>query len=185
MSDPHNEAALKRNGLTISKREDVAMTHVALRRGMQSELEKRASAVFGVSPPSTARAVKASGKLVVWAGPEQWLIVEPKSGGKDPSAELAESFKGVASVVDVGDSRVVFRVEGKKAAEVLAPSMAIDFHDQVFKPGDVAITHASHLGVMVWRLPDGEGYEFACARTYAAAFSDWLADACGKQMTPV
>ena len=180
MSDPHNEAALKRNGIKISKREDVAMTHVALRRGAQSELEKRASALFGTALPPTARAVEGAGKLVVWAGPEQWLVVEPKSGGKDPSAELAEALKGVASVVDVGDSRVLFRVEGQKATEVLIPGMAIDFHDQVFKPGDVAITHASHLGVIVWRLPDGKGYEFACARTYAVAFSQWLYDTCGK-----
>jgi len=180
VSDPHNEAALKRNGIKISKREDVAMTHVALRRGAQSELEKRSSALFGTALPSTARAVEGAGKLIVWAGPEQWLVVEPKSGGKDPSVELAEALKGVASIVDVGDSRVVFRVEGQKAAEVLAPGMAIDFHDQVFKPGDAAITHASHLGVMVWRLPDGKGYEFACARTYAVAFSEWLYDTCGK-----
>jgi sarcosine oxidase subunit gamma len=184
VSDPHNEAAIKRNGLKISKREDVAMTHVALRRGMRPEFDKRASAVFGALPPATARAVEGAGKLVVWAGPEQWLVVEPKIGAKDPSAELADTLKGVASIVDVGDSRVLFRVEGQKAAEVLAPGMAIDFHDQVFKPGDVAITHASHLGVMVWRLPDGKGYEFACARTYAAAFSEWLEDACGKSIMP-
>ena len=182
MSDPQNEAALKRNGLTISKREDVAVTHVALRRGMQAELEKRASAVLGVSLPATARAVEASGKLVVWAGPEQWLIIEPRSAGKDPSVDLAEAFKGAASIIDVSDSRVIFRVGGQKATEVLAPSMAIDFHDQVFKPGDVAITHASHLGVMVWRLPNGSGYDFACARTYAVAFAEWLAYACGKSM---
>lgn len=184
MSDPQNEAALKRNGLTISKREDVAVTHVALRRGMQAELEKRASAVLGVSLPATARAVEASGKLVVWAGPEQWLIIEPRSAGKDPSVDLAEAFKGAASIIDVSDSRVIFRVGGQKATEVLAPSMAIDFHDQIFKRGDVAITHASHLGVMVWRLPDGSGYDFACARTYAVAFSEWLADACGKLTMP-
>jgi sarcosine oxidase subunit gamma len=52
--------------------------------------------------------------------------------------------------------------------------MGIDFEDTSFKPGDVAITHVSHLGVMVWRLPDGRGYEFACARTYANDFHDWL-----------
>jgi sarcosine oxidase subunit gamma len=182
VSDPQNELALKRNGLTISKREDVAVTHVALRRGKRSDLESRASAVLGVSLPFTPRVVEGSGKMVVWAGPEQWLVIEPRSAGRDPSVELAEAFKGAASIVDVGDSRVIFRVEGPKATEVLAPSMAIDFHDQVFKPGDVAITHASHLGAMVWRLPNGSGYDFACARTYAVAFSEWLAYACGKSM---
>jgi sarcosine oxidase subunit gamma len=57
--------------------------------------------------------------------------------------------------------------------------MPIDFHDRIFKPGDVAITQAAHLGFFVWRLPNGEGYEFACAQTYAEDFADWLARACG------
>ena len=183
MSNPQKEAALTRNGLTISRRDDVAMTHVALRQGMQAELDARASATLGLSLPSTPRAVEAAGKVAVWAGPEQWIVVEPQRTGSDPSAELAQAFKGVASIVDVSDSRSVFRVAGANALEVLAPSMAIDLHDSVFKPGDVAITHASHLGVMVWRLPDGQGYDFACPRTYTEAFAEWLSDACARAIS--
>jgi sarcosine oxidase subunit gamma len=182
VSNLENEAALKSNGLTISRRDDVAMTHVAVRRGMQADLDARASATLGLSLPSTPRIVEAAGKSVVWAGPEQWIVIEPQRAGSDPSADLAEAFKGAASIVDVSDSRTVFRVTGAKALEVLAPSMAIDFHDSVFKPGDAAITHASHLGVMVWRLPNGQGYEFACPRTYTEAFAEWLSDACAKKI---
>jgi sarcosine oxidase subunit gamma len=182
VSDPQNQAAIQRNGLTISKRENVAVTHVAMRRGRRAELEAKASELLGLSLPFTPRTVEASGKMVVWAGPDQWLVIEPRVAARDPSLELADALKGLASIIDVSDSRVIFRVEGAKAPEILAPRMAIDLHDRIFRPGDVAITHASHLGVMVWRLADGNGYDFACARTYAVAFSEWLEDACGKSL---
>jgi sarcosine oxidase subunit gamma len=76
---------------------------------------------------------------------------------------------------------MIFRVKGATAADVLGRSMAIDFHDRNFKPGDVAITHAAHLGVTLWRLADGQGYDFACARTYAVDFLNWLCNACANE----
>jgi len=179
VSDPHTQA-VKRNGLTISNRDDVAVTHVAARLGKRADLDSKANAVLGVALPSTPRTVEASGKMVVWAGPDQWLVIEPRAAGRDPSVELAQAFKDLASIVDVSDSRAIFRIEGDTAAHALAPRMAIDLHERSFKPGDVAITHASHLGVMVWRLANGRGYDFACARTYAVAFSEWLNEACEK-----
>jgi sarcosine oxidase subunit gamma len=181
VSNAATEAALKRNGLTISRRDDVAVTHLALRRGQRADLDARVSATLGLTLPDTARTVEAAGKMAVWAGPEQWLVIEPQVIGTDPSAALAKAFSGVASVVDVSDSRAIFRVRGAAAAEVLSLSMAIDLHDGAFKPGDAAITHASHLGVMVWRHADGQGYDFACPRTYAVDFSHWLEDACSKR----
>ncbi len=181
MSNPATEAALNRSGLTISRRDDVAMTHVALRRGRRADLDARVSATLGLTLPDTSRTVEAAGQMAAWAGPEQWLVIGPQEAGTDPSAALAKALNGVASVVDVSDSRVIFRVRGASAADVLSLSMGIDLHDKAFKPGDVAITHASHLGVMVWRHADGQGYDFACARTYAVDFGHWLEDACSKR----
>jgi sarcosine oxidase subunit gamma len=53
--------ALKRNGLTITERKDIAVTHIALRRGMRADLEARASAALGVTLPWTPRVVEAGG----------------------------------------------------------------------------------------------------------------------------
>jgi sarcosine oxidase subunit gamma len=157
------------------------MTHVALRRGLRADLDARVSAALGLTLPDTARAVQSGSQLAVWAGPEQWLVIEPQVAGTDPSAALAKALNGVASVIDVSDSRVIFSVRGAVAADVLSLSMAIDLNDGAFKPGDVAITHASHLGMMVWRHADGQGYDLACARTYATDFAHWLEEACSKR----
>lgn len=158
----------------ILERTDVTVTHVAARRGAAASLNDVALATFGMSLPSTPKAVDAQGTLIVWAGPEQWLIIQKDEAGLDRSTELAKTFNGLASVVDATDSRTIFRVAQSRPSDALSRSMGIDFHDDVFKAGDVAITHVSHLGVIVWRLPDGTAYDFACARTYSRDFADWL-----------
>ena len=60
MSNPATEAALNRSGLTISRRDDVAMTHVALRRGRRADLDARVSATLGLTLPDTSRTVEAA-----------------------------------------------------------------------------------------------------------------------------
>lgn len=158
----------------ISERSDIAVTHISARRNARPALKEAAQAAFGADLPLTPRAIVAGDMLIVWAGPDQWLLIEPQQAGTDASDKHASTFKGLASVVDVNDSRAIFRVPGAKPTENLMRSMGIDFEDTTFRPGDVAITHVSHLGVMVWRLPDGSGYEFACARTYSRDFLHWL-----------
>jgi heterotetrameric sarcosine oxidase gamma subunit len=161
-------------GASISERSDVAVTHVAARRGARAALEDAARTAFGAALPSAPRVIEAGELTIVWAGPDQWLFIQKAQAEADPSANLAAAFQGLASVVDVSDSRTLFRVEASRPSQALIRSMGIDFDHDAFMPGDVAITHVSHLGVMVWRLPDGSGYEFACARTYARDFRDWL-----------
>lgn len=173
MSDLANSLRAEQHS-PIVERSDLAVTHIAARRGMLAALNDSARTAFGVELPSQPKAVEARDMTIVWAGPEQWLLIEPASNAADPSLQHAKTFSGLASVVDVSDSRTIFRIETPRPSDALVRSMGIDFEDTSFKPGDVAITHVSHLGVMVWRLPDGRGYEFACARTYANDFHDWL-----------
>lgn len=158
----------------VSELTDFSVVHVAARRGAQQALDEAARSLFGLALPPARRMVQAGGTMIIWAGPEQWLVMQPPSGNDDATAQLAKAFNGLASVVDVSDSRRIFRLEVSRPSEALVRSMGLDFADNVFRAGDVAITHVSHLGVMVWRLPDGRGYDFACARTYSRDFLDWL-----------
>jgi methylglutamate dehydrogenase subunit D len=165
---------LAANRAAISELTDVSVVHVAARRGARASLDDAAQSAFGVALPSTPRVIEASGVMIVWAGADQWLVIQRQTGDTDACAQLAKTFNGLASVVDVSDSRTIFRVSVSLPSDALIRSMGIDFDDTVFRAGDVAITHVSHLGVMVWRLPDGSGYDFACARTYSRDFLDWL-----------
>lgn len=168
------ETAGASGAVSIIVRDDVAVTHIAARRGVRAALDGRARASFGVDLPSKPQAIEAADAVIVWAGPEQWLIIEPRSAGADASAKLASLLSGLAAVVDVSDSRGLVRISGAAAASVLAKGVPIDLHERIFKPGDAAITHFDHLGIVIWRLPQGEGFEIACARTYSEFFLDGL-----------
>lgn len=172
MSELAND--IKNASLEAFERTGVTVTHVAARRGARASLDDATRATFGIPLPSAPKAVEAGGVTIVWAGPDQWLFVQNDETGLDHFAELAKIFNGLASLVDVTDSRTIFRIATSRPSEALLRSMGIDFHDSSFKPGDVAITHVSHLGVIVWRLPDCTAYDFACARTYSRDFADWL-----------
>ncbi len=173
MSDIANGLVAEKD-LAISEQADLAVTHVTARRGAKAALDDASRTAFGTTLPSGPRVVNAGGLMIVWAGPDQWLFIEQAKGGVDSSNALGKTFQGLASVVDVSDSRTIFRVATSRAPEKLVRRMGIDFDEGAFNPGDVAITHVSHLGAMVWRLPDGSGYDFACARTYSRDFLDWL-----------
>lgn len=158
----------------IFERTDVSVTHLAARRGARPSLDEVARSAFGVALPGASRVVESADVMIVWAGPDQWLVIQPTAGTSDARDELAKTFNGLASAVDVSDSRAIFRMAASRPSDALVRSMRIDFDDAVFRAGHVAITQVSHLGVMVWRLPDGSGYDFACARTYSRDFLDWL-----------
>jgi sarcosine oxidase subunit gamma len=66
------------------------------------------------------------------------------------------------------------RLTGETAVDVLMTGVPIDLHASVFKPDDAAITHAAHIGVMMWRHANGQGYDIACTRSFAASLRDWL-----------
>ena len=76
----------------------------------------------------------------------------------------------MASVFDLTDSRVVLEVSGPRIRDALAKLLPIDLHPAAFRPGDVAVTVASHIGVTVWQIDDAPRYRLAVARSYSGSF---------------
>lgn len=115
---------------------------------------------------------------VLGVGPGHWWIESAASARS--ADDLQTMFEGVASVFDLTDSRVVFELGGPRIRDTLAKMLPIDLHPSVFRPGDVAVTIASHIGVTLWRTSDPPStdtqtadapqYRLAVARSYAASF---------------
>jgi sarcosine oxidase subunit gamma len=62
---------------------------------------------FPTEPNTTA---EAGGRLVLWLGPDEWLVL----GGRE------EEYPDAAAAVDVSANRVAFELSGSGAAHVLA-----------------------------------------------------------------
>jgi heterotetrameric sarcosine oxidase gamma subunit len=161
-------------GLALATRETLTMASFAAIRGKDAELREAIRAAYGVELPKGSGRVEGNGIAFVWAGPDQWLAVAEREQNRDLERELKSKLAGIASVVDQSDGRVVVRISGPRAREVLAKGVPIDLHPRVFKPGSVAITHASHIGVILWQTDDAPTYEAALFRSYADSFAHWL-----------
>ena len=160
--------------LTVTARETLTIASIAAAKGKKDALVAAIRAAYGVDLPNGPARVENNGVAFVWAGPDQWLAIAERGQGRDLEVELKAAVAGNASVVDHSDGRVVVRISGPRARDVLAKGVPIDLHARAFGPGSVAITHASHIGVILWQLDDTPTYELALFRSYVDSFAHWV-----------
>lgn len=169
-------------GLALEPRDDLTIASFAAGKGRAQALAGVIREAYGVELPRRPERVAARDIAFVWAGPDQWLAVADRGGGRDLELELKPRLAGLASVVDQSDGRAVMRVSGPLARQVLAKGVPIDLHARSFGTNAAAITHASHIGVIIWRLDDAPTFELAMFRSYADSFTHWLTDAAHATM---
>jgi methylglutamate dehydrogenase subunit D len=172
-ADLQASPAVGRAGLTISDRDGVGLATVLARKGRDSDLAAIVRDRFGLELPNAPRRVVGGGIAFAGIGPNSWLAVRERAEGHFSSA-LKEALGDLASVTDQSDGYALLRLGGPKVRETLAKLIAIDLHPNVFKPGCVARTNASHIGAILWRLEnDVTGlpvFEVAVFRSLAKSF---------------
>ncbi len=171
------------HGLSIEPRETLTLASIAVAKGRLQDLQSAISDAYGVTLPLEPRRVVGKDIAFLWAGPGQWLAVAERGPGRDLEVELKPKLAGLAAVVDHSDGRVVVRVSGARARDVLAKGVPIDLHPRAFKTNDVAITHASHIGVVLWQLDEAPTYDIAMFRSFADSFMHWLNDSAAEFRT--
>jgi len=160
--------------LTVAPREDLTMASFAAGKDQVQAVMATIKSAYGVDLPRRPARVSGKGIAFVWAGPDQWLAVAERGANRDMERELKSLLSGMASVVDQSDGRVVVRVSGPLSRQVLAKGIPIDLHPRAFGANAAAITHASHIGVIMWQLEDASTFELAMFRSYADSFAHWL-----------
>lgn len=171
---------LRSAGVTAEPRESLTMASIAAVKGKKEELLAAIRAAYGVDLPAGPSRVEGKDIAFVWIGSGQWMAIAERNDGRDLEVELKKLVGGIGSVVDHSDGRVVIRVSGPRARDVLAKGVPIDLHPRAFKTNDVAITHASHIGVILWQIDDRPTYEMAVFRSYADSFGHWLTDSAAE-----
>jgi sarcosine oxidase subunit gamma len=141
-------------GVTAVIRDGVGLATVVARRGASDALNQRIRERFGIELPQGPHRSAATGAVFVGTGPAAWLALGERDGG-DFAARLMSELDGVASVSDQSDGYTMIRLSGANVRGALAKLIPIDVDPRAFQVGDAASTVASHIGVTVWRLPDG------------------------------
>ncbi len=134
---------------------------------------ERLSAALGVALPRQPRLLTADGVTWLWSGNDSWLALADDAA---LAGRLATAAQNLAAVADQSHGRVILRLAGPGAADLLARLVPIDLDPQAFPPDATALTLAGHIGVQLWR-DDAGGFALACFTSFAQALADALAEA--------
>jgi sarcosine oxidase subunit gamma len=61
----------------------------------------------------------------------------------------------------------------------------IDLHPKAFPAGAAAITHAAHIGVILWRPDETDRFVLGSARSYSVSLWHWLMESAAEFGTSV
>ena len=125
-----------------------------------------ALAALGLAMPGQRRILQAEGgRAAGWMSPDEVLLVMPRDAVGAALTTLAEKLAGTHHLaVDVSDARAVFRIEGDRAAEVLAKLCPVDL--AALAPDELRRTRAAQVAAAIW--PGEGGYTLVSFRSVAA-----------------
>ncbi len=157
-------------GVIVSGPMSLSIATIMARKEVDGEM---IGAVLGLpASRGPGRAANESIALIA-TGPGVWLALTDQPGENWPQT-LEERLGDLAAVSDQSGAYLVWRIAGPGAGDLLQKGAPIDLHRGVFGPGAAATTMIAHIGVILWRVEDPEGFEVAVFRSYARDFEHWL-----------
>ncbi|MER5674903.1 sarcosine oxidase subunit gamma [Pseudonocardia alni] len=143
-------------------------------------------AALGTALPTGANTWAAAGDgEVVWLGPDEWLVTSRSPNAAVSEAALRELVAGEAggAAADTSAQRVVLRIGGRLARELLSFGCSLDLHPRSFPAGRSAQTLLGGAGVILLArdaAADADGgavLDVHVRSSFAGHLADWLLDA--------
>jgi sarcosine oxidase subunit gamma len=158
------------------RRESVGM--VTLRGDLaDARLAAAVDAATGCPLPAVRKIALAGECGVAWMSPDELMLFLAAGAAPAAASEIAGALAGMHHLaVDVSDARVLFRLEGPGAREVLAKGAPVDLAPGAFGPLDFRRTRLGQVAAAFW-MPAPETIDLMCFRSLAAFVADWLAHA--------
>ncbi len=128
-------------------------------------------------PTEPCTSIRQGERSALWLGSDQWLITCPRGETADVIKDLGKALGAVhAAVTDVSAGRILFRLSGANAREVLAKGCPLDLHDRVVKPGYVAGSILAKITALI-HLQDEGRIDLYVGRSFADYLWAWLENA--------
>ena len=143
--------------------------------------------VRGATPPTTPNTWVAAGDgRLVWLGPDEWLLMSTGTAPEALEAEVRQELRPAGgTAVDVSAQRVLVRISGPRARDVLVTGCSVDLHPRVFGRGRGAQTTLGRAGVVLLALGDaGDDYAVLVRSSFAGYLATWLLDASLEHTVP-
>lgn len=146
-------------------------------RGAGEAFHAIVAATTGVAPPTEAnRFHVAQGRSMIWLGPDEWLLLGTTDDGDGLEEELQTALKDVpCGITDVTGNRVIYRLAGPQARDLIAAGCSIDLHPRAFGAGQCAQTLIARTGVILLQRDDDPTYDILVRRSFARYLAAWFA----------
>ena len=117
------------------------------------------SNALGLEPPPTPdRSRSRADTVILWLGPDAWLIEVPAEAERAVARTLEESLSDRhASVAVVGAGSVTWSLTGPMARDLLAKGMTLDLDPERFRAGCCARSLLARVPVLLHRPGDDSG----------------------------
>jgi sarcosine oxidase subunit gamma len=137
-----------------------------------------AGRAFGPALPREARRfVAATGRIAVWLGPDEWLLIAPGEEAAPIAAAIeAETAAAPHSLVDVSHRSVGIEVSGGEAAAVLNAGCPLDLSAEAFPVGAATRTVLAKAEIVLMRTGP-ETFRIDVWRSFAAYVWQYLEEA--------
>lgn len=152
----------------------VAAATLVTRRGAAPRLV-RLAAEAGLPLEDAPRASGAGALTAIGTGPGRWLVFAEGLSGTALRARLASLAQDEGAVTDQSDAHLLFDLSGPDVREALARGVTLDLHPRAFGAGDAATTLVAGISLTFWQTDAAPTYRFAVPRSFAPAFTRWLA----------
>lgn len=117
------------------------LTQVTLRVAPEGVAAARVADTLGAPLPGPGTSAVAGDLLVLWMGPDEWLVVGEQGRAPDVEEALHKALDGEhGAVVDVSGQRTVVEIAGPRSEEFLNKGCSLDLHPSSFGPGRCAQT---------------------------------------------
>jgi sarcosine oxidase, subunit gamma len=167
----------------IEIRERPFLAQILLRMNPTSDAIAAVQTELNVSLPTTPnRLVPGTipGRLVIWLGPDEWLLVEAGEPSAVERRLAATTAPFAGTVVDVSAHRTLLELRGPRVRELLAGGTSVDLHERAFPVGAAVQTLLARVDVIIGRGgPDT--WHVAVRASFARYLADWLKDALGVE----
>ncbi|GAA1850818.1 sarcosine oxidase subunit gamma [Pseudonocardia alni subsp. carboxydivorans] len=143
-------------------------------------------AALGTALPTGANTWVAAGDgEAIWLGPDEWLVTSHSGDAAVGEAALRALVAGEVggAAVDTSAQRVVLRIGGRLARELLSFGCSLDLHPRSFPAGRSAQTLLGGAGVILLArdaAADADGgavLDVHVRSSFAGHLADWLLDA--------
>lgn len=99
--------------------------------------------------PGANQAIQAGNRMVIWLGPDEWLIVAEAGAATAIMADLETAKLGHMATTEVSNAYGMITIDGKSSRAMLAKHCAIDLDAGVFTAGSAVQTIMGHAGIIL------------------------------------